>query len=278
MADESISYNKYNIDMARIEQLKLRTQLAKRKIKWNGHIDNDIKVDENHIIPGKMLTQIWIHGESSDIRSWDISVACGVATYGIEEGKLEVWFADEKDPTGGWDAEHILAEVLRRREADIKQWETEDMFCADCRFQCNDNCERCPVCWMSYERNRWDMSASMRQMVSDAAWRVRKFKDSELRGMKVCICIKALYERYGNGNGNSIISCGYIQNEDDDCYDLYLNHHEALACMDGEMCEIRQHEEDRFTLYNNDGETGVVFTLTDEEFECATNMSVDTLI
>ena len=82
--------------------------------------------------------------------------------------------------------------------------------------------------------------------------------------MKVTICTKALYERYGGD-----VSCGFIE-VDDDYYDLYLCQRAALACMDGEVCEVVKHDNGKYTLFNTDGEAGVMFTLTDEEFEVAT--------
>lgn len=92
-------------------------------------------------------------------------------------------------------------------------------------------------------------------------------KIQHLSTVNKTICVKTLYEKYGchlmNGN---------IIEVDNEYYDL-LTRNRELACMDGEVCEVINENENYYKLINKNGEQDVEFCLTKKEFEIATGES-----
>ena len=91
-------------------------------------------------------------------------------------------------------------------------------------------------------------------------------KQAYTKGQSVCLSIKELYENKEKLDYTKIIT------EDDKSgigyYDLYNDNNE-LACMDGEVCTIKEVKPDSIVLINEDGEKPVYFTLSFSEADIA---------
>jgi len=82
------------------EMAKLRTMLNALGVKW---VDNSTKYP---IIDDIDMN---IYRTYYDYKGSSYSVICGIATYGGDEGLLEVWIDRKDDPTGWHTADDIIA-------------------------------------------------------------------------------------------------------------------------------------------------------------------------
>lgn len=89
---------------------------------------------------------------------------------------------------------------------------------------------------------------------------------------KVCISIKALYDKYGE----CLNFCGInriVNDKNNSNYDIYelYNGFDKLVCMDGEGCTIINidNNNESVKLVNKNGETDEVFSLSFDEYKMA---------
>ena len=88
------------------EMTRLRTMLNALGVKW---VDNSTKYP---IIDDIDMN---IYRTYYDYKGSSYSVICGAATYGGDEGLLEVWIDREGDPTGWHTADDVLAMMGYRK-------------------------------------------------------------------------------------------------------------------------------------------------------------------
>ena len=89
-------------------------------------------------------------------------------------------------------------------------------------------------------------------------------------GMKVCICVKALYDRNEDLFYGAIVPVPNFAKSSNACdyYDL-CNEDGEVACLDGEEVTVDQVGVVLVTFRNDNGEGTVYFALTHEEAEAA---------
>lgn len=80
---------------------------------------------------------------------------------------------------------------------------------------------------------------------------------------EVSVSVEALYVEYGE----RLNSCT-IQTNDEGYYDL-CDRYGNLVCMDGEVCEIAEKDDDGILLINHNGESDAIFYLTAKEAKTA---------
>lgn len=90
-----------------------------------------------------------------------------------------------------------------------------------------------------------------------------------IKGMKVCISVQALYNKYGENLCYCGIDCNNREDSVNYC-DLY-NGFGKLVCMDGEECIIDDIDDKNeiITLMNEHGDEAAVFQLSFEEYRTA---------
>ena len=86
-------------------------------------------------------------------------------------------------------------------------------------------------------------------------------------GQSISVGVKALYESKSSPTNGEIIP-DYDEKGKLNYYDLY-NEKGELFCCDGETCCVDQIGEYLITLRNDEGESTVYFTITEDEGEIA---------